>query len=83
LALEKQSEVQFSRLLRPAAGRAARCVLTLGWFKDFDVLESEWVKVSGVTELDPETRKQYDHAYRIYAELHTTLKPIFMKSALE
>jgi hypothetical protein len=57
--------------------------LALGWFKDFDVLKSEWFKVSGVTEPNPETREQYDHAYRIYAELHTAFKPIFMKSALE
>jgi xylulokinase len=57
--------------------------LALGWFNDFEVLKTQWVKASGVTEPNPETREQYDRAYRIYAELHTALKPIFTKSALE
>ncbi len=57
--------------------------LALGWFKDFEILKSEWVKVSSVTEPNPETRDPYEHAYRIYAELHTALKPIFLKSAME
>ncbi len=57
--------------------------LALGWFRDFEILKSEWVTVSSVTEPNPETRDTYEHAYRIYAELHTALKPIFLKSAME
>jgi hypothetical protein len=37
--------------------------LALGWSKDYDVLKPKWVKVSGVTEPNPETRESYDHAY--------------------
>jgi sugar (pentulose or hexulose) kinase len=54
--------------------------LALGWFKDFDVLQNDWVKVSAVTEPNPETREHYDAVYKIYLELHTALKPVFDQS---
>jgi len=57
--------------------------LALGWFNDFEILKTQWVKASGVTEPNPAAQEQYDRAYRIYAELHTALKPVFKKSVLE
>lgn len=54
--------------------------LALGWFKDFDVLQNDWVKVTAVTQPNPETRERYDSAYQIYLELHSALKPVFDKS---
>ena len=51
--------------------------LALGWFKDFQVLQNDWVKVAAITQPNPDTREKYDSAYQIYLELHTALKPVF------
>ena len=60
-------------------GCAYMAGLAIGWFKDFDVLKNDWVKVSAVIEPNLEAKEVYDHYYTLYAELHQALEPVYLR----
>ena len=62
-----------------ALGNAYLCGIALGWFKDFEILQKEWVKVAAVTEPDLSRQAAYERSYAIYVELHAALQPIFAR----
>jgi hypothetical protein len=45
-------------------------------FHDFDCLQKEWVKVSAVTNPDPESQMVYNQYYQIFVELHMALEKV-------
>lgn len=54
--------------------------LGLGWFTDFEALQTQWVKVAGVTQPNPKNQELYNQVYQTYVNLHTALKPIFLST---
>jgi len=60
-----------------ALGDAYLAGMALGWFKDFDDLQSEWVRPASVSEPNPAAQATYDRLYPIYVDLHAALRPAF------
>jgi sugar (pentulose or hexulose) kinase len=58
-------------------GAAYVAGLAVGLFRDFEVLQKQWVNVSAVTKPDPQAQKVYDAYYTIFVELHPTLKATY------
>ena len=58
-------------------GDAYMAGLALGWFKDFDVLQKEWIEVTAVTEPDPDAQEVYNRHYTTYDALHDALLPVY------
>jgi xylulokinase len=57
--------------------------LALGWFKDFEPLQKEWVQVEEITEPDEENAAKYEAPYQLYLELHNALEPVFKRMNVE
>jgi sugar (pentulose or hexulose) kinase len=51
--------------------------LALGIFNDFDILQSDWVKVTAETIPNPENTEIYESGYQVYVELHSALQPVY------
>ncbi len=60
-------------------GNAYLAGMALGWFKDFDMLQREWLHTEEVTQPNPAAQEVYERLYPLYVELHSTLKPVFEK----
>lgn len=58
-------------------GDAYMAGLALGWFKDFDVLQKEWIDVTAVTEPNPDAQEIYTRHYTTYAALNEALLPVY------
>jgi xylulokinase len=58
-------------------GAAYIAGLAVGIFKNFEILQKEWVEVSAVTRPDPQVQAQYQKYYAIYAALDADLKKTF------
>jgi xylulokinase len=58
-------------------GAAYVAGLGLGWFTDFEVLRSEWVRNAGVTQPTVSSAQVYDRMYPLYRALHRDLRPTF------
>ncbi len=62
-----------------ALGDAYLAGLALDWFKDFDVLQKEWLKAAAITEPDPDNQAAYKAGYAAYVDLHAALEPVFQR----
>jgi xylulokinase len=48
--------------------------MALNWFDDFDILKNQWIKVTDVTEPDPNHKIIYDETcFQTYVDLHAVL----------